>query len=988
MISVFISSTFSNMQQERNLIQKYVFPEAEHFARKYGETIDLVDLRWGVDTSGMKASDTMKKIMTVCSSKIRDTFPCFIALLGEDYGTEVSVEEYPCTGITPGDTISITEYEIVTRLGMRKNDLAFFLRDDIRDVHHREEDLRQRISTAFPSAIHRYELSGPDSANDFVLQVTKVISHYVEQTVSSSPQATWYRKWVLSQASLLVERPDYLIKLRHALNTGIHSLILTGPDGIGKRSILYRFIADSHCNVIGVSAANTETCPDMEYLYDDLYDQLLPLLGDSFALPVGNISAVEKLRIALRFYAETEHEDLFVVIEEVEKFVPYGIKSLVQFPFSDKPRVYVICTARSFDRDAAALIGLINYTVITVDYLHIDEKKEFINKLFSSRAKQLPKIANDQLCRKPLSGHPLFLSLVLRSMQLLEESDFQMQRKQGSHDTGASGDLIAEALAAYIGTVPDTMEELYVFLRDRCESRTDRNLTELIRRLIASVKFGLREKDLKAVSEAFSSSSTLDFYYVFHYLSFLFSSDRLGRYTFKGADHISKNEDGGLRQALVSYLEMLPIEDPVRSVELPYLYATCGRFKKCIAEFSVQSDWTPEKQTVFVDIITEYESGMCNAIAETEPFDRDALHRVAILVFELSRIKYTPSVFKNVCSLLDTITKQFIPLMDEELCLADMFMVFSFAGRTAAKIGCTEQEKEWNRKAERFFLRMQQVKLSEEHPELCRVFEAVKLHLQVMNYLQKARKCLDNDLPEVLCEHLLNNIGRELRLIKKVSDIPLGKAMIKIIGVIGSEALYHELSGDLLMKRGDDDDALEHYLIALSMQQNEPIQRTANYAVFLMKIGRLFENKGKLDEAMQCYTEASEECQRLYSSSPTLQLESDYALTLCRISSIYLQKGDTDTAYRILNDACAVFKSIYERIHSVQSAEDYAICLFKIGELICSAGDKNRFTEGCKAVMKSFNLMQQISKKTGSAEWTNNMFICMKLIERLGGISE
>lgn len=45
MISVFLSSTFQDMQLERDIIQKFVLPQVEQYAHKNYETLNIVDLR-------------------------------------------------------------------------------------------------------------------------------------------------------------------------------------------------------------------------------------------------------------------------------------------------------------------------------------------------------------------------------------------------------------------------------------------------------------------------------------------------------------------------------------------------------------------------------------------------------------------------------------------------------------------------------------------------------------------------------------------------------------------------------------------------------------------------------------------------------------------------------------------------------------------------------------------------------------------------------
>jgi hypothetical protein len=46
---VFVSSTFTEMQEERSILQKKVFPKLEKFCEEKGAKFQAVDLRWGVN---------------------------------------------------------------------------------------------------------------------------------------------------------------------------------------------------------------------------------------------------------------------------------------------------------------------------------------------------------------------------------------------------------------------------------------------------------------------------------------------------------------------------------------------------------------------------------------------------------------------------------------------------------------------------------------------------------------------------------------------------------------------------------------------------------------------------------------------------------------------------------------------------------------------------------------------------------------------------
>jgi len=112
-VRIFISSTFRDMQAERDHLVRFVFPEL----RERCETIQLhfvdVDLRWGVTEQEAKQG----KALDICLDEIDRCRPFFVGLLGERYGWIPPKYEVPdeprfdwLKSFEPGR--SITEMEI------------------------------------------------------------------------------------------------------------------------------------------------------------------------------------------------------------------------------------------------------------------------------------------------------------------------------------------------------------------------------------------------------------------------------------------------------------------------------------------------------------------------------------------------------------------------------------------------------------------------------------------------------------------------------------------------------------------------------------------------------------------------------------------------------------------------------------------------------------------------------------------------------------
>ena len=97
---IFVSSTFSDLKEERNALQKHVFPKLRELCQQRGCRFQAIDLRWGVREEAALDQQTMP----ICLGEIErcqktTPRPNFIVLLGDRYGwrplpTEIPANEF------------------------------------------------------------------------------------------------------------------------------------------------------------------------------------------------------------------------------------------------------------------------------------------------------------------------------------------------------------------------------------------------------------------------------------------------------------------------------------------------------------------------------------------------------------------------------------------------------------------------------------------------------------------------------------------------------------------------------------------------------------------------------------------------------------------------------------------------------------------------------------------------------------------------------
>jgi len=92
-INIFISSTFRDMQQERDHLVQTVFPELKEKCRKKRVQLIDVDLRWGVTEEDAESG----RSLDICLDVIDSCRPYFLGILGHRYGFVPEGQRYSIT---------------------------------------------------------------------------------------------------------------------------------------------------------------------------------------------------------------------------------------------------------------------------------------------------------------------------------------------------------------------------------------------------------------------------------------------------------------------------------------------------------------------------------------------------------------------------------------------------------------------------------------------------------------------------------------------------------------------------------------------------------------------------------------------------------------------------------------------------------------------------------------------------------------------------
>jgi uncharacterized protein DUF4062 len=105
---VFISSTFQDMQAERDYLRNYVFPELEERLQRRRHHLEWVDLRVGVATAGQAEEAARElQVLKVSLAEVRRSRPFLIVLLGDRYGWVPPAERIVAAAAEEGFTADV-----------------------------------------------------------------------------------------------------------------------------------------------------------------------------------------------------------------------------------------------------------------------------------------------------------------------------------------------------------------------------------------------------------------------------------------------------------------------------------------------------------------------------------------------------------------------------------------------------------------------------------------------------------------------------------------------------------------------------------------------------------------------------------------------------------------------------------------------------------------------------------------------------------------
>eukprot|EP01114_Cavostelium_apophysatum_P012931 TRINITY_DN3020_c0_g2_i1.p1 TRINITY_DN3020_c0_g2~~TRINITY_DN3020_c0_g2_i1.p1 ORF type:complete len:1203 (-),score=303.44 TRINITY_DN3020_c0_g2_i1:33-3641(-) len=674
-VRVFLSSTFRDMQKERDELVKRVFPVLKQECSSRGIFFTEVDLRWGITAEQSEKGE----VLALCLQEIDKCRPYFVNFIGNRYGyvpaaIPASLRTiYPFLPNTDAETNerSVTEFEIMHGA---LNDIAnanrahFYFKSDQLAAQEGPGDHPEKVA-ALKSRIRNTAGTTAKEYNTTAILADMILRDLrgdidADFPVEEDPdplemEAMSHETYAEIRAKVYIGKSEYFNKLYQYLNddTALPMLLL-GESGSGKSSLLANFClrhqadpANDNDLVLLHFAGTTPSSAD----YTTFLRRVVKTIKTSFnvpdEIPADSRTLVRDFPVWLANVPETKR--LILVIDALNQFDNAdGAHSLTWLPTNQKlpSRVKVIVSTLKNSQCYSVLMER-NYQVMNVEPLEREERETLAIEYLALFGKSLDHQQLQRLCIAPQTKNPLFLRATLEELRLhgvYEEINEKIDFYLAANDVAELYEKILSRLEKDFGVtlVRNTMSYLWVSRRGLTESA----LIEILG--ITRMQFS---PFFFAIQESLVSRSGL--YNFFHdYLRQAVEKRYVNQAMMKTNYHLD----------LASYFEKAKCAVERKAEELPYhlcITQTWSRLKTCLCDidlfmllshkskkYELKGYWLLLQKQGF-DVVSSYELALRDVSQADVPKLAKVYARVGRFLREMIKYEGAEKIMKVACAM-------------------------------------------------------------------------------------------------------------------------------------------------------------------------------------------------------------------------------------------------------------------------------------------------------------------------------------------------
>lgn len=495
-IRVFISSTFRDMQQERDALTKVVFPSLrEKFKNLNIELLDI-DLRWGISTD-KEDEETIAK----CFQYIDECDPYFIGVLGKRYGgipksipNEI-LEKNPW--LAPHKKKSFTELEILysifnpNRKGSNLHTHFFYFRrsskKEDKPIYKLKQQLRKKAEQNEISLLDGYQ-----NIDEFRKRVYEDLERMIEAKFSKAGAADAVQGLKERQQAYIETQTRFYFPSQNQtdfekyVNGNERGIFITGESGLGKSSFLANWIVSNRQkfgsqwkiihHFVGADFENASA--------PKIYQQLVREIGNLYNVDYERQSV--KIADAQRDFFEMlesvpDTEKLIIVIDGINQLeIEAGAKSFL-FNLSNLPKNVKMIVSATLEYEPLAIQN--SWIIFRLGLLEKEAKEKLIIEYFKNYKKDDIKPEYiDKISSEDITSHPLYLTKLIEEIRI-------------HNDMFTLGKKIDEYLQSK--TAVELLEKIINRLEDDYSLKNNKGLVANTLCFLYMTKYGISVLDLR-----------------------------------------------------------------------------------------------------------------------------------------------------------------------------------------------------------------------------------------------------------------------------------------------------------------------------------------------------------------------------------------------------------------------------------------------------------------------------------------------------------
>lgn len=589
MKNIFISSTFKDMQAERDLVQERVLPVLREEARKYGDNMSVIDLRWGVDTSTLETDEGSAKVLSVCLDEIDRSHPYMLIFLGERYGwipkkdlLEKAVQNRGDKYVADDFEKSVTALEIeYGALSEKYGDLSrcivcfrepvTAMTDEESRVTYAEQEekgvqklrkLKERIKRELGSEdrLISYTCTWDKSARaltDFMVGdepleevLIKLYIEMFQEDWKEYEALSWQEKEQLGFRALMesklrsfVGREELLEQYYHKIINGTKPIILRGEVGSGKTAVMSKLVErlqDENKKVFSFFSGVGSMSTSADLLVQQMMYYIETELGEAHYAEAEEKSDVEEMKnLSVGKKRKSKYDNLMMRLNEfcsrLQEKVYFCIDALDQLTFDEHVEKLDFLVESKNVQMVLSCTDTFEVTSVTrlrveeegVPELSGEDAKKVIRGILRADSRDSYEELERELLKKKSIGNPLYISFLIQRLNMMDQEELAKVN---------TGKEIAAHSLEVVRSMPETLSDAAVtILKNAVDkvSEADRDeLQETVRFLAVSRK-GLRIEDLQKIHAARQKEfPVLDFTLLIKYLNTFFYFDEYDRIDF------------------------------------------------------------------------------------------------------------------------------------------------------------------------------------------------------------------------------------------------------------------------------------------------------------------------------------------------------------------------------------------------------------------------------------------------------------------------